>query len=109
MAHDGEEGVRKAKALRPDLVLLDIELPRLNGIMAAKLMKEIDPVPKVLFISQTTALDVVREALEAGASGFVAKSDASEMVEAITAIRQGRYYLSSSLAKHRSTLIPNDD
>ena len=73
---DGLAAVQKAEELQPDLILLDIGLPKLNGIEAARRIRRVSPETKILFVSQESSADVVREALGTGASGYVVKSDA---------------------------------
>jgi DNA-binding NarL/FixJ family response regulator len=74
---DGLEAVRKAAELRPDLILLDIGLPKLNGIDVARQIRELAPDSKILFVTQESSPDVVQEALSAGAHGLFVKTDAS--------------------------------
>src|SRR5438132_13489465 len=83
---DGLEAVQKAEELQPDLILLDIGLPTLNGIEAARRIRKLSPESKILFMSQESSADVVQEALTLGARGFVAKTDAgSELLVAVEA------------------------
>ncbi len=83
-ASDGLEAVRKAEELHPDLILLDIGLPSLNGIEAARRIHKLSPESKILFVSQESSVDVVREALGTGASGYVVKTDAGrELLEGV--------------------------
>jgi DNA-binding NarL/FixJ family response regulator len=100
-ASDGEEAVALAQEFKVDLVLLDIGLPKLNGIDVARKIRECAPQSRILFVSQESSADVVREALETGASGYVAKTDAgSELVTAISAVLRGEKFVSSKLAGH---------
>jgi len=100
-ASDGEEAVALAQEFKVDLVLLDIGLPKLNGIDVARKIREFAPLSRILFVSQESSADVVREALETGASGYVAKTDAgSELVTAISAVLRGEKFVSSKLAGH---------
>jgi DNA-binding NarL/FixJ family response regulator len=71
---DGLEAVQKAAELKPDLILLDIGLPTLNGIEAARQIRELSPESKIVFLSQETSADVVEEALSTGAWGYVVKT-----------------------------------
>ena len=97
---DGLEAVRKAEELRPDLILLDVGLPTLNGIQAARRMRKLSPESKILFLSQESSADVVQEAFRLGALGFVAKTDAgSELLTAVNAVLRGETFASSSLAE----------
>src|SRR5436190_24327875 len=83
---DGLEVVQQAQELHPDLILLDIGLPTINGIEAARRIRESAPQSKILFVSENRSLDIAEEALSTGA-GYVVKSDAaSELLPAIKAI-----------------------
>lgn len=96
---DGVEAVKKAEELRPDLILMDIGLPKLNGIDAARRISKIASNLKILFLSAFDSLEVVQEALNTGASGYVVKLDAaSELVGAVEAVFQGKRYVSSGLS-----------
>lgn len=104
-ASDGLEGVRKAEELQPDLVLLDIGLPGINGIEAARRIRKVSPRSKILFVSQESSADVVQEALATGALGYVVKAfAANELFPAIEEVLAGRRFISSSSSLHRSTL-----
>jgi len=97
-ASDGSEAVQKAQELKPDLILLDIGLPKLNGIEAAQLIRQLSPSSKILVLSQNNDLEVVRAALSASARGYVLKADArSELLPAMDAVLRGKQFLSSSL------------
>ena len=96
---DGLEAVGRAAELHPDLILLDIGLPSLNGIAAARRIREHSPQSKILFVSGDQSLDIVEQALSTGASGYVVKSDAGrQLLVAVGAVLQGKHYLSSSLS-----------
>jgi DNA-binding NarL/FixJ family response regulator len=97
---DGLETVLKAHDLQPDLILLDISLPKMHGIEAARQIRVQCPKAKILFVSEDRSLDVVREALNTGAQGYVVKSDGVELLAAVEAVRQGRFFVSKSLAEH---------
>jgi DNA-binding NarL/FixJ family response regulator len=97
-ASDGQEGVRKAEELKPDLVLLDIGLPRLDGIEAAKQIRNVAPNSKILFLSQESSLDIVKEALHLGATGYVHKCRLNrDLLLAMEAVHYGRRFVSSNL------------
>jgi DNA-binding NarL/FixJ family response regulator len=97
-ASDGLEAVKKAQELKPDLILLDISLPKVNGIEAARQIRKLTPNSAILFLSANDDLDIAREALNAGASGYVVKSDAgSELVSAVKAVFQGKRFVTSRL------------
>lgn len=98
---DGLQAVQRAGELQPDLILLDIGLPSLNGIAAARRIRELSPKSKILFVSQESSADFVQEALALGALGYVVKLDAGkELLTALEAVIQGRQYLSSGLSSH---------
>jgi DNA-binding NarL/FixJ family response regulator len=95
---DGLEAVQKAKELQPDLILLDIGLPGLNGIDAARRIRCISPRSKILFLSENGSPDVAREALGTGARGYVLKSGlAGELLPAVEAVLLGRRFVSHRL------------
>jgi len=73
---DGLEAVHKAEELQPDLIVLDIGLPTLNGIEAARRIRKLSPKSKILFVSQESSADVVQESLGLGALGYVVKAQA---------------------------------
>ena len=85
---DGLEAVQKAKQLKPDLILIDIGLPTLHGIEAARQIHKLVPKSKIIFVSQGSSSDVVRAALNCGAQGYVLKARAAAAVEAVLESRQ---------------------
>jgi DNA-binding NarL/FixJ family response regulator len=93
---DGLEAVRKAEELKPDLILLDIGLPTLNGIDAARQILDVVPESKIIFVSQESSPDVVREALSAGGWGYVVKTRAErDLLAAVEAVLSGKRFVSS--------------
>jgi DNA-binding NarL/FixJ family response regulator len=95
---DGLEAVQKAQELQPDLVVLDIGLPTLNGIEAARRIRSRSPNSKIVFLTLVSDPDVVREAFSLGARGYVAKTQAgSELVAAVEAVLRGATFVSSSI------------
>jgi DNA-binding NarL/FixJ family response regulator len=97
-AADGLEAVRQAEALQPDLVLLDIGLPRVNGIEAARRIQKVSPNSKILFVSQEFSQVVVEQTLLLGAHGYLWKSDTTrELLLAVHEVLQGRQFVSSSV------------
>jgi DNA-binding NarL/FixJ family response regulator len=96
---DGLVAVQKALELQPDLILLDIGLPTLNGIEAARRILKDSPDSKIVFLSQESAADVVQEALSLGGRGYVVKVYAgSELLPAVEAVLQGERFVSSGLS-----------
>lgn len=84
-ASNGFEAVQKAEGLQPDLILLDIGLPKLNGIEAAKIINRRCPKSKILFVTQDGDDDVRDAAMRTGATGYVLKANAeNELLDAIT-------------------------
>ena len=105
---DGPEAVQKARELQPELILLDIGLPRLNGIEAARQIRNLSPKSKILFVSQESSADIVQAALETGAKGYVVKADVGrELIPALDAVLRGQTYMSKRLAGHGLTKLPD--
>ena len=95
---DGQDAVRKAGELHPDLILLDVGLPSLNGIEAARQIRKLSHKSKILFVSQESDADVVQEALRIGALGYVLKANArSDLLPAVEAVCQGKPFVSDGL------------
>jgi NarL family two-component system response regulator LiaR len=95
---DGEQALVKAEELQPDLVLLDISLPGISGIEAARRISRVSPNSHIIFLSQHDSLQMVENALRAGGHGYVAKMDAgSELLKAIYAVRQGKRFVSQRI------------
>ena len=94
---DGLEAVRKAQELQPDLILLDIGLPGLNGIEAARRIRTLSPQSNILFVSQESSADVIEEAMNSGAMGYVVKGQAaSDLLAAVEVVRQGGKFVSGN-------------
>jgi DNA-binding NarL/FixJ family response regulator len=106
-ASDGVEAVRRAEELQPDLILLDIGLPTLNGIEAARQIQKLAPKSKIIFVSQESSPDLVQEALNLGACGYVVKTKAgSDLLSALDAALEGRQFVSSGLIASGSPTRP---
>jgi DNA-binding NarL/FixJ family response regulator len=100
-ASDGAEAVRRAAELNPDLIVLDIGLPTLNGIEAARRMRKVSPNSKIIFVSQESSADIVQEALSVGALAYVVKAHAgSDLLAAVDAILESSQFVSSGLSGH---------
>ena len=98
-ASDGLEAVAKARQLRPDLILMDIGLPRLNGLEAARRILRILPESKIIFLTQEMSSEFVQAAFKLGASGYVIKQQAKKDLSlAVITVLQGSQFTSSLLA-----------
>jgi DNA-binding NarL/FixJ family response regulator len=95
-ASDGLLAVQRAQELQPDLILLDLSLPKLNGLEAGRRIRKISPHSKILFLSQEPAPEIVQSALRIGA-GYLLKSDAKELPAAVHAVLEGRKFVSDRL------------
>jgi len=97
---DGRALLEAAERLKPELILLDISMPLLNGLEASRHLKKMLPETKLLFLTMHASPRYATEAFKAGAHGFLLKqSAASELPQAITALMQGKHYLTPSIAK----------
>jgi two-component system nitrate/nitrite response regulator NarL len=98
-ASDGLEALHKAEELRPDLILLDIGLPRLNGIEAAQRIHGLYPESRIVFLSMEETAEIVEKAFSVGALGYVAKCDVgTDLLAAVESVRVGRRFVSRSLS-----------
>jgi DNA-binding NarL/FixJ family response regulator len=92
-AKDGREAVEMAKQLKPDVVILDVGMPNLNGLAATRQLVQQNPNQKVIVLTITDSDEVIREALDAGARGFVLKSDAArDLISAVEALQRNRMF-----------------
>lgn len=97
---DGRAVLEEAKRLNPDVVVLDVSMPELNGIEAARRLSTIAPSAKIVFVTQQLDPAYVHAAFAAGAMGYVAKqSAAKELVEAIRMALNGRYYVTPLVSR----------
>jgi DNA-binding NarL/FixJ family response regulator len=103
-AMDGVEAVELAQAQQPELILLDIGLPKLNGIEAARQIRELAPQSKILVISQEVSVDIVQAVFSVGALGYVVKADAGrELPTAVRAVLRGERFVGPRFAGHGFT------
>lgn len=94
-ASDGEEAVQLVEALRPQIAVLDVEMPRLNGLEAARRIRQMSPVTRIIALSMYGDVHYVERMFEAGASAYVLKNEAiDDLVVAIDTVLQGRRYVS---------------
>jgi DNA-binding NarL/FixJ family response regulator len=99
-AGDGREAVRQMLTLRPDVAILDIAMPGLNGVEAARQIAEACPETRVIMLSMYSAAEYVFRALQAGARGYLLKDSAGPaVVEAVRAVQAGRRYLSPAISE----------
>ena len=97
-ASDGLEAVQKAVELQPALIVLDIGLPGLNGLEAARRIRKLSPQSTILFLSQESSPDIVQEALSLGALGYVMKAHAAiDLLIAVEAVLRNEQFVSSAL------------
>jgi two-component system NarL family response regulator len=98
-AENGEEAIAKTEELAPDVVLMDVRMPRINGIVAARQIREISPSTKILMLTVSDEEDDLYEAIKAGANGYLLKEiSVEEVAEAIRAVVQGQSLISPSMA-----------
>jgi DNA-binding NarL/FixJ family response regulator len=97
---DGESLVEASKDLLPDVVILDIRMPKMNGLSACSRIKKLLPKTKIIFLTMDQDLDTAGEAFRAGASGYVLKtSAASELLGAVREVLRGGYFATPSLTE----------
>jgi DNA-binding NarL/FixJ family response regulator len=99
-AADGLEAVEKAQQLQPDLILLDIGIPGLNGIEAARQIAKVCPQSKIAFLTENRCYELVEEALQVGARGYILKSHFdSEVIPGVAAIVKGKQFVSHAMVR----------
>jgi DNA-binding NarL/FixJ family response regulator len=94
-AADGLQAVLQAEQLQPDLILLDIGLPSLNGIEAARRIRKVAPNSKILFFTQNCSREIAQGALRTGANGYLLKSDGTDLPCAVETVLRGEQFVSS--------------
>jgi DNA-binding NarL/FixJ family response regulator len=98
-ASNGREAVERAAELHPDIVIMDLAMPELNGLEATRRIVQEAPRTAILILSARESEDLVREVLAAGARGFILKSDAAkDLVVAVEGLQQGRPFFSARVA-----------
>ena len=98
-AGNGEEGLRKAKEMRPDLVIMDIALPDVSGIEVTRKIRELLSETRVVVLSMHLKIDYITKAFRAGATGYVTKEAATErLLECLESVSEGEYFMDPSLS-----------
>jgi DNA-binding NarL/FixJ family response regulator len=99
-AGSGNEGLEKADQLKPDVVLLDLSLPDVNGIEVARKIRNRLPQSRIMILSMHSKIDYIVEAFQAGATGYVVKESAAErLAQGLQAVASGEYFLDSSISQ----------
>jgi DNA-binding NarL/FixJ family response regulator len=99
-AANGEEALALAKALKPDVVLLDLSLPDQSGVEVTRQIRTFVPDSRIVIVSMHSKVDLITKAFQAGATGYVVKESATEkLVECMKAISNGEYFLDTSLSQ----------
>lgn len=114
-AENGQEGVKLAETVRPEIVIMDVSMPGLNGLEATRIIHNILPDTKILLLTLHSSTELVRSAFRAGARGYVLKSDAEhELVRALNVLAGDGTYVSPAIDEHlaqkailESTYAPN--
>jgi len=92
-ASDGSEAIEKAEQLQPDVMILDITMPKMNGLEVCRLVRQKRPEIEVLFVTQHDSPQMMREALSAGAKGYVVKSNAArDLLDALETVSQHKVF-----------------
>jgi DNA-binding NarL/FixJ family response regulator len=96
-AEDGAEAVEKAERLKPDVVLLDVSMPRMDGLETCRRIRKNVPKSEILMVTQHDSPQMIREAVGAGARGYVVKSDAArDLLAAVEVVSQHRFFTSQN-------------
>jgi DNA-binding NarL/FixJ family response regulator len=94
-ASNGSEAISKAQELMPDVILMDLSMPQMNGLKATKEIRQVAPKAEVLIFTQHDSSTLVRQAKDAGARGFVLKSDAQNLLKAVETLGQHKSFFPS--------------
>ncbi len=99
-ASDGLQAVHEIEKKKPDVVVMDISMPKLNGISALRRVLEVSPLTKVVILSMHASQEPIHRALDAGAVGYLLKESAGlEVADAVKAVQKGEYYFSSRVTR----------
>jgi DNA-binding NarL/FixJ family response regulator len=108
-ASDGLQAIEKSRELQPDLILLDVGLPKLSGIEVARQIRQVAPGSRILFCSENCCPEVVREAFNVGGRGYVVKSDAvHDLLPALNVVMQNRRFVGSRFIGSQFREVVND-
>ena len=100
-AADGQEAIRLAQAVKPEIIIMDVSMPGLNGLEATRIIRNILPETKILLLTLHSSTELVRSAFRAGARGYVLKSDAEhELVRALNVLAGDGTYVSPGIDQH---------
>jgi signal transduction histidine kinase len=109
-AADGSEAVDKARESKPDVAILDVSMPKLNGLEATLAIRQLSPETEVVILTQHESVEMVRHAFEAGARGYVVKSNvANELVSAIETVSHHQFFFSEKWRTSSHTILGADD
>ena len=107
---DGQALVRAAGELKPDVIVVDVAMPILNGLDAARQVREMLPAVKVIFLTMNPDIEIAAEAFRRGANGYLLKTcAAAEMVLAVRDVLRGKSYMSPALSKDTVNFLRNQD
>ncbi|HCV42136.1 MAG TPA: DNA-binding response regulator [Bacteroidetes bacterium] len=99
-AANGREAIEKVKALAPDIVLMDISMPVLDGIKAAKEISEISKLTKIIMLTQYEQVEYIRRVMHSGVSGYILKNSlVGDLTKAIRSVREGKHYLAEAVSE----------
>jgi two-component system, NarL family, nitrate/nitrite response regulator NarL len=109
VAFDGLEAAKKAKELLPDVILMDVSLPIMNGIESTRQIRVLSPESKILFLSEHRDPNLIQAAFEAGGSGYVLKSDSnSDLIPGVRAVLLDQQFVSQTLKDWRTSSNTTD-
>ena len=107
-ASNGSGAIEQSQTLRPDVILVDINLPGWSGMVVAQKMREVAPEAQIIFFTEHISAEFVAAAFDLGARGFVAKRDGQELLPAVNTVMSGEKYLSERVRKFRSDPAAED-
>jgi DNA-binding NarL/FixJ family response regulator len=100
-AEDGQDAVRLAEELQPEIIILDVSMPRMNGVEAARVIRRKIPEARILLLTLHASIELIRSAFRAGVRGYVLKSDAEEdLVQALGVVIRDGTYVSPRIDQH---------